>query len=232
MNQAEPNTAEEQQPASEPGTQLPFILAGMLAIVALYGGFKWWQVEQAALDRQQAISSTQIGPPLTDFEIDERNGTTFRSADMKGKVWATTYFFTTCPGSCLRLNANIKLLHNMPELEDVTWVSITCDPDTDTLPVLREYADRYEADPERWLFCRADLDIIKQIGLGMNLPIFRKGHKDYAVVFDRAGNLRGMFDATRKSHAQRLRTLLLKCLEEDVSTAEALGKQEKESPST
>ena len=73
---------------------------------------------------------------------------------MKGKVWVATYFFTTCPGSCIRLNQNIQFMHNMPELKDVTWVSITCDPDNDTLEVLRKYADRWQADPERWLFCR------------------------------------------------------------------------------
>jgi cytochrome oxidase Cu insertion factor (SCO1/SenC/PrrC family) len=155
------------------------------------------------------------GPPVTEFELTERSGKPFRSADMHGQVWAVTYFFTTCPGNCIRLNQNIKFMHNLPELKNVTWVSITCDPVTDTLEALREYADRWEADPERWLFCRGDLEYIKQIGLGMHLPIYRQAHKDYAVVFDKSGKLRGMFDATRKSESQRLRTLLLECLAEE-----------------
>ena len=96
-----------------------------------------------------------IGPPLKEFELTERSGKPFRSADMRGRVWVATYFFTTCPGNCIRLNRNIQALHNLPELKDVTWVSITCDPDTDTLEALRKYADHWKADPERWLFCRA-----------------------------------------------------------------------------
>ena len=56
---------------------------------------------------------------------------------MRGNVWVATYFFTTCPGNCLRLNPNIQFMNNLPELKDVTWVSITCDPDTDTLEALR-----------------------------------------------------------------------------------------------
>ena len=60
-------------------------------------------------------------------------------------------------------------MHNMPELKDVTWVSITCDPDNDTVEALRNYADRWEADPNRWLFCRADLDYTRRVARGMNL---------------------------------------------------------------
>ena len=63
----------------------------------------------------------------------------------------------------------------MPELKDVTWVSITCDPDTDTLEALRAYADRWKADPERWLFCRADLDYIQRVANGMKVFLSLQG---------------------------------------------------------
>jgi protein SCO1/2 len=103
----------------------------------------------------------------------------------------------------------------MPELKDVTWVSITCDPDTDTLEALRDYAKRWEADPNRWLFCRADLDYTSRVARGMNLFLSRKGHQDEAVVIDKAGTIRGMFDATSKSECQRLHALLTKLQAED-----------------
>jgi protein SCO1 len=200
-------------PASN-GSLLPFVLAIGVAIVAAYGGFKWWQVQAWEAARGEAISVTAVGPPLTEFELTERNGDTFRSADMRGKVWVVTYFYASCPGQCIRLNQNIKLMHNLPELKDVTWVSITCDPDNDTLPVLRDYADRWQADPQRWLFCRADLPYIKRIGLGMNLDIYRQSHKDYAVVIDKAGKIRGMYDGTSRADCERLDTRLQECLEE------------------
>ena len=74
-------------------------------------------MQQFEASRGEAIPLAAIGPPLTEFELTERSGKPFRSADMKGKVWVATYFFTTCPGSCIRLNQNIKFMHNMPELE-------------------------------------------------------------------------------------------------------------------
>ena len=63
-----------------------------------YGGWKWWQVQQFEPNRGQAIAEDMVGPPLTEFELTERSGKPFRTADMSGKVWVATYFFTTCPG--------------------------------------------------------------------------------------------------------------------------------------
>jgi protein SCO1 len=202
-------------PQVSSGSALPYVLAIAIFIAAGFGAFRWWEVEQFEASRGEAISLTAAGPPLADFELTERSGKPFRSADMKGKVWVASYFFATCPGSCIRLNQNIKFMHNLPELKDVTWLSITCDPDTDTIEALQDYAKRWDADPKRWLFGRADLDYIKRVGLGMNLDVYRKGHKDYLVVFDKAGKLRGMYDGTSKSQCERLHQRLLECLAEE-----------------
>jgi cytochrome oxidase Cu insertion factor (SCO1/SenC/PrrC family) len=189
-----------------------------------------WQVRQFELDRGQAIPAGVVGPPLTEFELTERSGEPFRSKDMRGRVWVATYFFTTCPGSCIRLNQNIQLMHNYPELKDVTWVSITCDPDTDTVEALRTYANAMKADPQRWLFCRADLDYTKQVALGMNLYLAMKTHHDDAVVIDKAGKIRGLFDATSTNDCGRMRSLLLECLKEAPPTElTAAGAEEKKS---
>jgi cytochrome oxidase Cu insertion factor (SCO1/SenC/PrrC family) len=179
-----------------------------------YGGWKWWQVRQYELDRGQAIPEELSGPPLTEFELTAADGAPFRTADMRGKVWVATYFFTTCPGSCIRLNRNIQFLHKLPELKDITWVSITCDPDNDTLEALREYAKNWEADPDRWLFCRADLDYTRRVARGMKLFLSRKTHQDHAIVIDKAGKVRGMFNATSTNDCQRMRTMLLELAEE------------------
>ncbi len=194
---------------------LPYWLSLMVGFVALYGLWTWYKVHQ--YEAQHAVGGIEFeGPPLEEFELMERSGEPFRSEDMEGKVWVTTFFFASCPGQCPRLNANIKFLHEQPELADVTWVSITVDPDNDTLEVLREYADGYQADPDRWLFCTGDFDYIKRVGEEiMKMPVTWRGHKDYAVVIDRAGKVRGMYDATSISQSKKLRELLLECLAED-----------------
>ena len=202
-------------------TALPYWLALMVLLGASYGGWKWWQVQKFQAGREVGGLEFE-GPPLEEFELIERSGQPFRSRDMLGKVWVTTFFFATCQGTCPRLNANIQHFNTLEELQDVTWVSITVDPDTDTLPKLREYAERFSADPERWLFCRGDFNYVRRIGQDfMNVDISWRGHKDYAVVIDREGKIRGMYDAYRLSQLEKLRVLLLKCLEEDGPTSDA-----------
>jgi cytochrome oxidase Cu insertion factor (SCO1/SenC/PrrC family) len=219
----------ESEPAA--GTAVPYFLALAVLVAMAYGGWKWWQVRQFELSRGQAIPEDMIGPPLTEFELTERSGKPFRTADMRGKVWVATYFFTSCPGNCIRLNKNIQLLHSMEDLKDVTWVSITCDPDNDTLQTLRDYADRWEADPNRWLFCRADLNYTRRVARGMNLYLGLKTHQDYAIVIDKSGKVRGMFDATSKSDCQRLRTLLMQCVKEQ-SPQESVAASADDGPTT
>jgi cytochrome oxidase Cu insertion factor (SCO1/SenC/PrrC family) len=199
------------------GSALPYVLAFALMVAMAYGGWKWWQVKQFEATRGQAIVEDLVGPPLTDFELTERSGRAFRSANMRGRVWVATFFFTTCPGNCIRLNRNIQSMHSLPELKDVTWVSITCDPETDQLQELRNYAEQWKADPDRWLFCRADLDYTRRVARGMNLFLSRKGHQDYAVVFDKTGKIRAMYDATSNRQCEKLRTKLLELVDEDVA---------------
>jgi cytochrome oxidase Cu insertion factor (SCO1/SenC/PrrC family) len=220
QHQHQSPAGEDHAPEPVASFALPFFLALLLLCGIGYGGWTWWRVQQAEWASAQAIDDP-IGPPLTEFEFTERDGQTFRSADMRGRVWVATYFFTTCPGSCIRLNENIQYMHRLPELKEVTWVSITCDPDNDTPEVLRDYAARWEADPERWLFCRAELDYTQRVARGMNLFLSYKGHQDRVVVIDKTGQIRGLIDATSKTECQRLHTLLVKLLEEAPADASA-----------
>ena len=199
------------------GSTVPYWLSLMVVLAASYMGWKWYQVQQFEANRSTG-GIEMVGPPLKEFELTERSGKTFHSADMKGKIWVTTFFFSTCPGPCARLNARIKYMHELEELHDVTWVSITVDPKTDTLEVLREYADKFSADPQRWLFCRGDLKYIKRVGKDiMKLPVTWQGHNETAVVIDQAGTVRGMYDVTSISQSKKLELLLRKCLAEEVS---------------
>jgi hypothetical protein len=80
--------------------------------------------------------------------------------------------------------------------------------------VLRDYASRWNADPQRWLFCRGDFEYLKGVALGMKLTLAYKMHADHAVVIDKTGTIRGLFDATSSYECDRMRALLRECLAE------------------
>ncbi|MCH2114980.1 MAG: SCO family protein [Pirellulales bacterium] len=205
---------------------LPYWLSLLVLLTASYGGWKWWQVMQ--FEQRRAVGGIEgTGPPLQEFQLTERSGKTFHSGDMQGGVWVASFFFSTCPGSCAKLNSNIRSFHQQEELSEVVWVSISVDPDTDTLPVLRDYANRFDADPERWLFCRGDFKYVRRIGQEFfSLPVLWRDHSDYGVVIDRQGQVRGAYNLNKTSEHARLIDLIQECLAEDVSVGEEAGQQE------
>ncbi len=54
-------------------------------------------------------------------------------------------------------------------------ISISCDPRNDSPEVLSRYADRFPADPNRWLFLTGDLNYIKRIGHDIFLQYVQEG---------------------------------------------------------
>jgi cytochrome oxidase Cu insertion factor (SCO1/SenC/PrrC family) len=194
---------------------LPYWLTFAVLLAGLYGGFKWYQVERYHSAGAAPMESLEL-PPLTDFELTERSGKPFRASEMKGKVWVASFFFASCTGTCSRLNGNISYLSKLPEAQDVTWVSITVDPVNDTLPVLRAYADRHNADPERWLFCRHDdFNYIKRLADDvLHVGVMYQGHKDYAVIIDKQGKIVDMFDAVSSNDSKRGMEVIKRCLAE------------------
>jgi protein SCO1/2 len=214
---------------------LPYWLTFAVLLAGLYGGFKWYQVERS---RPVRVESSEINlPPLEEFELTMSDGKTFRSADMKGKVWVVSFFFSTCPGTCAKHNANIKYMTGLDEIAEVDWISVTVDPVTDTLPVLAEYAKRMNADPQQWIFCRGELDYVQRMAddilkLG---GVTYKSHNDYAVIIDKSGEIADMFDSLSSQECDRAVETLKECLAEEYATesgepASAGGKAPDSSP--
>jgi protein SCO1/2 len=86
---------------------------------------------------------------------------------LKGKVVAINFIFTTCPLFCPRATANLVKVQGQLGARlgrDVFMLSISIDPDTDTPPVLKNYATTHSAKPG-WLFLtgsKGDVDVIRR----------------------------------------------------------------------
>jgi cytochrome oxidase Cu insertion factor (SCO1/SenC/PrrC family) len=90
---------------------------------------------------------------VPDFRLTERGGSTVTLADLRGKVWVANFIYTECTETCPLQSLQVqRLQEEFAGARDIRFVSITVDPSHDTPEVLRRYADRHGADPERWLF--------------------------------------------------------------------------------
>lgn len=90
---------------------------------------------------------------VPDFSLTERSGRTVTLAGLKGKVWVASLIYTHCPDTCPFQTAEMaKLQKEFAGEKDFRLVSITVDPERDTAQALTGYAQKFGADPERWLF--------------------------------------------------------------------------------
>jgi len=90
---------------------------------------------------------------VPDFRLTERDGSTVTLASLRGKVWLANFIYTECTETCPIQSLQVqRLQEEFAEARGLRFVSIAVDPDHDTPETLRRYAERYGADPERWLF--------------------------------------------------------------------------------
>ncbi len=95
----------------------------------------------------------EIYGTIPPFSLIERSGRPMTLEDLRGKVWVANFIYTQCTETCPTQSLQISRLQSefSPE-PDLRLVSITVDPERDTPEVLARYAERHQADPERWLF--------------------------------------------------------------------------------
>ncbi len=112
---------------------------------------------------------------------------------LKGKIVAIDLIYTTCKYACpletARL-AQVQTLLGDRMGRDVFFYSITIDPDHDTPPVLKEYAEKFHAGPG-WLFLTgkaADIELIsRKLGIYSEPnPANKDGHTPSLVVGNEA----------------------------------------------
>jgi protein SCO1/2 len=132
---------------------------------------------------------------LKEFELTERSGKLVKSEDLRGEPYIACFFFSTCPGTCTRQSNRMQLLQNKFKGKPIRFVSISVDPEIDTPEVLQAYADKFQADKERWLFLTGPLDYIIKVGtekffLG---GVEKRGHPDRFCLVNAEGDLVGSY---------------------------------------
>jgi cytochrome oxidase Cu insertion factor (SCO1/SenC/PrrC family) len=182
-------------------------VALLLLALGLAGGlFALGRARPLAEATPSAAADLDVGP-VPDFALTERSGRTVTRADLLGKVWVAGFVFTRCNGSCPQVCATLARVQKETAGEpDVRLVAFTVDPRHDTPEVLRRHAERYQADPERWLFLTGDRDTVYGLirtgfllGVEENQGEARRPgnevtHSSRLALVDRRGHVRGYFD--------------------------------------
>jgi protein SCO1/2 len=141
---------------------LPWVALSLLVIVG--GLLALWPSAGKIMPRiTEWLRGSEVGETLLekldqygqvpDFSLVERSGRPVTIRDLQGRVWVANFIYTQCTETCPTQSLQVSRLQAEFAAEpDLRLVSITVDPERDTPEVLARYAERYQANPERWLF--------------------------------------------------------------------------------
>lgn len=153
--------------------------------------------------------------------------------ELQGRVIIANFFFTRCPSICPYLTRNMRDLQDALKLKDVTkridttfvqFLSFSVDPERDSVPVLKQYADRYGVNHDVWWLLTGPKKKIYDFAINeIKLPVQDGGtvdtafiHTEKFVLIDRKGVIRGYYNGLDTAALSKLaEDLTLLMLEKD-----------------
>ena len=140
---------------------------------------------------------------LPEFTLTTHRGEPFTRRSLEGSVWIADFIFTRCAGQCPMMTQRMAALQRrVSDTPAVRLTSISVDPSHDTPEALAAYARGANAG-DRWVFLTGPEDeVIALSRNGFHLGVGKDGspaepvtHSIRLVLLDRAGHLRGYYDA-------------------------------------
>jgi protein SCO1 len=131
------------------------------------------------------------------FSLLAHDGSEFHSAELEGRVWIASFFFTHCNGPCPRMSSQMRRIQTELEgIPDLRLVSLTVDPERDTVQVISSYAQRFQAQTGRWFFLTGPRETLHRL----SRDVFMLGdvdgslmHSTRFILVDRTGTVRGYY---------------------------------------
>ena len=198
------------------------------------------------------IKNETIWHKIPDFTLTNQNGDPVSLKDMVRvdpgtgdtvpKIIVANFFFTHCATICPGMTMNIKKLQESIKKSQkvgdrtadfVQFLSFSVDPDRDSVPALKKWADRFQINPENWWLLTGDKKTIYDLSLkdmslsvqdpqGVDTGFF---HTDILVLIDRdrvirmprdeQGNVRAYHAADDKDLGKLSEDIVLLMLEKD-----------------
>lgn len=150
---------------------------------------------------------------ILDFELVNQLGDTVTKQDVEGKLLVVNFFFARCATICPKISANIsKTSAYFEGDESVHFLSHSVTPQIDSVSVLANYAQTFEADSDRWWLLTGEKSHIYELARRSYFAVLDEGdgglqdfiHTENVVLIDTKGRLRGYYDGTASKDISRL----------------------------
>ena len=111
------------------------------------------------VNKDGKITSDTIWHHVNNMNFVNQLGKKVSLDSLKGKILVINFFFTRCPAVCPGLSKSMKKLQDSyANSKDsiVQFISVSIDPVHDSVPQLRNYADKFTFNHDSWWFVTGD----------------------------------------------------------------------------
>jgi protein SCO1/2 len=196
----------------------------ILPVLGIYflGKAKWVHKElpyigQSVKGADGKIEHHKIG----DLELTNQYGNKVNPTQCDSCVLVANIFFASCAEVCPEMNSQVQTIaEKFAKNPKVRFMSISIDPERDTVAALSVYARRFQAQKLKWDFCTGSKsDIYDWVLNDLLLANEQKGsdfiHDDKVALIDRNGHIRSILPTRGNSNKEKLEAF--KRIEEDIN---------------
>lgn len=139
------------------------------------------------LGNVEVIDDDTIYHTIPDFQFVDQDSQIITPSTFAGKIYVTDFFFTSCPSICPVVRKQMMRIYDKYRTDErVMLISHSIDTRRDSVPRLKEYADKLGIDADKWHLVTGDKDEIYSLA------------NEYFIVAIEDANAPGGFDHSGK----------------------------------
>jgi protein SCO1 len=159
----------------------------------------------AVTEKNGRVTTDTLWHSVRNMVFTNQLGKTVTLDSLKGKILVIDFFFSRCPTICPEMAKSMKKLQSsFTKSNDsiVQFISISIDPEHDSVPQLRKFANRYTSNHDSWWFVTGDKKEIYDFALNELKASIADTNVDTAFIhtenfflLDRNRVVRGWYNA-------------------------------------
>ncbi|MEM6718003.1 MAG: SCO family protein [Bacteroidota bacterium] len=148
-----------------------------------------------------------------EFELINQLNEKASSDAFEDKIQVVDFFFTSCPTICPQMTNHLKLVEDhFQDNNRVSIISYSIDAKNDTPERLKEYANSYNINNDKWTFLTGDSETIFELSKDYKVRAFDDSsyqgsnliHDGTFVLVDGSRRIRGYYNGLEEKDTKRL----------------------------
>ncbi|MFK8005930.1 MAG: SCO family protein [Saprospiraceae bacterium] len=163
------------------------------------------------LNRGEEVNGKMVHEKIRDFSFTNQDSLEVTNKTFAGKIYVSNNFFTTCPSICPTTSLHMGRIYDKFLNDDrVRMISHSIDVRTDSVPVLKRYAEGLEIEAPKWNLVTGDEEKILAIAYDYFSNALKDetapggfDHDDLFVLIDKDRHIRSICHGTDPDDVDR-----------------------------